>query len=360
MTAAGAAANRVSTDELTALAGEIAALARAGMPLEAGLSSLKSDLPRRLGNATSEVAARLERGESLTQALATIHSPGSPLLLAVVEVGLRSGRLPAAVEQLTQVTQMRAELRKQSLLALIYPIVVVAIACAVVVLFAMAVLPRMAEAFGSLRVPIDSISASLLRADSIKPAGWLGIAAAVILLAALLLWGIPALQSWVWRRPGARSWRVPVYGRLFAETQTSYFAAILALLVDHGMPLADALALAGRATGNRALTHQTHAAAERLRRGETLSSATSALTCLPVPFVWTMIAAESQGQLAGTLRRTSQTYRQRALWRADAVRTLLPVAAVVFIAGAATAMCALLLFWPWAAILRGLSDHALR
>ena len=59
----------MTLDDLIALNDEIAALVRAGVPLEAGLAELGGDLPGRLGQFATVLAQRTARGESLAQAI---------------------------------------------------------------------------------------------------------------------------------------------------------------------------------------------------------------------------------------------------------------------------------------------------
>ena len=56
------AAGSLSLEHLIALNDEIAALIRAGLPLERGLLSVGSDLPGRLGEVTRQVADGMGRG----------------------------------------------------------------------------------------------------------------------------------------------------------------------------------------------------------------------------------------------------------------------------------------------------------
>ena len=91
-------AGRISIDELAALNDEIAALVRAGVPLDRGLLGAGTDLPGGLRRITTALGKRLSRGESLPEALEAESRSIPPLYRAVVEAGARSGRLAVALE----------------------------------------------------------------------------------------------------------------------------------------------------------------------------------------------------------------------------------------------------------------------
>ena len=85
----------MTLDDLIALNDEIAALVRAGVPLEAGLAELGGDLPGRLGRFAAGLAQRTARGESLAQAITGDAGQLPPAYRAVVEAAcVRAGCRP--------------------------------------------------------------------------------------------------------------------------------------------------------------------------------------------------------------------------------------------------------------------------
>jgi len=113
----------VSLDELLALHEEITVLARSGMPLAAGLLEVATDLPGRLRGLAQQLGHHLEQGRSIDDALAQIPNV-PPFYRAVVAVGARTGRLPAALEGLTSNLRQWIELRRSIGLVSFYPLLV--------------------------------------------------------------------------------------------------------------------------------------------------------------------------------------------------------------------------------------------
>ena len=90
----------ISLDELVALTDEMAALSRAGVPFESGLAQAARDLAKRPGLMAATIAQRMQQGESLQQVMADSPQIFPPVYRAVVEAGMRSGRLSVALEGL--------------------------------------------------------------------------------------------------------------------------------------------------------------------------------------------------------------------------------------------------------------------
>ena len=118
----------ISHDQLIALCDEMAALARAGVPLEKGLVALAEDLPGRLGKITGDVGRRLELGESLDEVLGSPKLAIPPAFKAALVAGLRSGRLAVALEGVATTLRRSNKLRQLTRASLIYPLFVVALA----------------------------------------------------------------------------------------------------------------------------------------------------------------------------------------------------------------------------------------
>src|SRR5688572_3956576 len=118
------AARPVTLEQLAALSEEIAALARAGVPLDRGLRELAVDMPGRLGKIAADISRGLESGRSLEQVVDDLGSALPPAYRAVVAAGVRAGRLPAAVEGIAHTSRRIVQLRNLICLSLLYPVVV--------------------------------------------------------------------------------------------------------------------------------------------------------------------------------------------------------------------------------------------
>ena len=88
----------VSIEQLIALNDEIVSLVRGGMPLDAGLRELGQSSGGVMRRLTEALTTRMEHGASLEEALSAEQAQLPPEYRAVVTAGLRAGRLPAALE----------------------------------------------------------------------------------------------------------------------------------------------------------------------------------------------------------------------------------------------------------------------
>src|SRR5438270_10950303 len=101
----------LTLEQLAALSEEIAALARAGVPLHRGLCELARDMPGRLGKAAAAIGAKLDAGQPLDAVVADLGATLPEGYRAVIAAGVRAGRLPAALEAVARTARRVKQLR---------------------------------------------------------------------------------------------------------------------------------------------------------------------------------------------------------------------------------------------------------
>ena len=151
--------NSSTLDDLILLNREIAALVKAGIPIELGLRGMSGSVGTRLGRLSERLSRRLASGQSLPEALAEEGPAVSPVYTAVMEAGLASGNLPEALESLAESGQVIQETRRRVMLAILYPALCCVVGYAMFCLFLAVIAPQLlkaAEMFGFPRSwPMD-------------------------------------------------------------------------------------------------------------------------------------------------------------------------------------------------------------
>ena len=350
----------IQLDELIALNDEIASLVRAGVPLEHALGELSGDLPGRLGRIAAEVAQRSERGESLLDITSGQAIEMPPVYRAVVEAGLRTGRLPAALETLSGSIRRVAQTRRSVATAALYPLLVLTIAWSLFAFLTRWVVPELLSSFDQLDVPGRGLLVLMTRWGR-----WAGVwgpaVPAVILIAAVFWWLRSGRANIVQPHQAARllGW-LPWMGKMLRWSYTATFAEVLTLLVESRMPLDQAVVLAAEASGDRSAIETARQMAQAIARGESFPRADeprkkSRQQCgFPPLLTWLMMAGRRHDALLPALRHAADTYRRRAAHQAELARIFLPVLLTLTIGGTVTLLYVLALFIPYTSMLRSL------
>jgi general secretion pathway protein F len=341
----------IPIDQFIALNDELAAVVRAGLPMERSLREAASEMPGTLGTMMQLLADRMSHGESLPKALASERNRFPHVYRAVVEAGIKSGRLTAALEGIATFARIYVELRRAIGMALLYPFMVLTFAYALLVFFVLEIVPRFLEAYDFFRLQTHQVS-RLLR-ETLPY--WVAGPPALLLLIAI--WWIRsgrvmALQpAWTRRSLG---W-IPWLQGILANSRSACFSELLALLVDHEVPLPESIRLAADATGDESIMSSARDVSDAIERGDSLTSVVRSITAFPPMLRWLMVTGLERGALAQALRHSTKTYRELALHQSNVVRQILPVVLLMGVGATSAFIYCVLVFEPFTALLHQLS-----
>ncbi len=339
--------HRVPTlTDLISLNHEIAALVKAGVPLELGLRNLTSTTGSRLAELSDRLATRMASGWTLPDAIAEEGPVISPVYVAVMKVGLASGKLPEALESLAASGQMVEETRRRVFLASLYPVICLVLAYVLFCEFVTLIVPNILAAVESFP---QSWPIELLKTLH-QNRGYVTMVIPAALISFLVVTFVlrENVTRHLWQSATSFRW---VIGRSLNWAQ---FTELLALQVEQGTPLAEAFSLAADSTNDPRWQREAHTVAEKLTGGTTLVEALRSAKSLPPVVGWMLATGEKQGTLSQTLRQLTEMYRRQALRRAAIMKVWLPVVMTIVFTGIIGLTYGLAFFIPLRAFLLGL------
>lgn len=334
----------ISLEDLIALNEEIAALVRAGIPLEVGLG-YGGNAPKKLRKITDRLRREMEQGNALPDALRKCGADLPASYLAIVEAGLKSNRLSDALISAAAFARTLLEMQRSLRTSLVYPTLVLCIAYGFFLLMLNDLLPRLTQ----MLIDAHSTPGRLLNGlEFLSHSMWYwGPALPLIgLLAAIWLGLVPLGAT---RRPAVLLDRLrflPWLRRIVGDVQSASFCHLFSLLVERGVPLPEALEASGSASADDRLAQECRQIAVELRKGLPLQQALQTSRRLP-PFTrWMLSTGQTQGALPSVMATLTDVYRLRAQSRIELFRMSAPLILTLVLGGGAVAVYALLLFVP--------------
>ena len=238
------AGGKLSGAETAELSRQIAGLTGAGLPLAHGLQALGEELPRgRLRRSMNELAATLESGATLDEALHEQKDRIPPHLRGLVIAGLKSGRLGDTLSRFSEYVAIGTELERRLWLNLAYPILTVGAAMSLFCFVCVILVSRFEAIYKDFNIPLPGMTIALITIARIVNTAWAptvviaGVVVFVWLVGRLLL--TPPIRR-------AVASRLPVIGRVWRATSLAEFCHLLALLLEEPVALARGPAVDGR------------------------------------------------------------------------------------------------------------------
>jgi general secretion pathway protein F len=316
--------------ELTIFTRELATLIKAELPTDEALRivALQPTVGSRTRAAARAALGRVMEGKSLSEALALAGPAFPEIYWRTVAAGEASATLGTALEDLARYLERGGEIRAKLVSALIYPAILLAAAAVAVGVVMAVLLPTIAPLFKDAGKDPPAMIRLLLDTQSWLAANWVQ---AMAVLAAYLVGLLLILRNGAVRLSVDRAaLRLPIAGTLIGARETARFTRTLATLMRSGVPMLEAMRVAGGVLGNRAFASAVREAADEVKEGSTLSAPLLKSGVFSELAMRLVSVGERTGQLETMLMRTAEIYEdslQRQLLRLTGLVT--PVLTIV-------------------------------
>ena len=319
----------------------LADLLDSGLPVSRALHTFEGLAPKAWRDQVPHLRQEIREGRTLASALDSSPLAIPPLVIGIVQSGESGSGLASAIRRAADLTEASAEMRAALRAALAYPMVVALAGVLAIAVLITVVLPRFATILADLGQRLPASTRLVLHIAAVAHAAIVPFALAVGF--AGVSW-----RAWVQSSIGLEQWHrlllgVPLVGTLRQSAATARAAMSLSSLLASGVPIAPALGLAARASGDAAMQARIHAAKERITSGESLSGALEACDASTRTAISLIKAGEESGSLASMLEHAARIEQKRVdqVVR-TAVRMLEPILLLTFASVVALIAAALL------------------
>ena len=305
----------------------MAALLPVGMPLAPALNAASGVASGDVRAALHEVRARVERGDTLSSALAEHRRLFSPLYVGLIRAGERSGDIDAAFARLADQLERDEQLRGKVLSAAIYPMLLATAGSVAVTVLLFFVLPRFVTLLEGSGAKLPRSTATLLAFSSVLHRAW-----PVLLMIPLL---VAAFAAWVANSDeGRRVWSkillsLPGVSTLRRYALAGRFARLVGVLLGGGAPLLTALDDTIESIGDPVARADAVRIRTRVREGTSLRNAVSEGTLFPPMLAQLIGVGEDAGQLRVFLMKAADIFEERTERATQRLATLAEPAMIV-------------------------------
>ena len=294
----------ISPTDLALLTRQLSTLSRAGLPLDEATSTVarQSEKPR-LKSLMLGVRARVMEGHSLAEGLGKFPHVFPELYRATVSAGEQAGHLDNVLERLADYTEARQLLTQRIQLAMFYPAILTVMSILVVAALLGYVVPQVVTVFEDMGQTLPLMTRILI-----------GISDFLRDYFAIMFVGIITLITiviYVLRKPGPKHQfhnfilKVPAIGRFVRGVNTARFSRTLSILAASGVPVLEALRIAGQVISNLPMREAVSQAAHKVREGAPLARSLEQSGYFPPMMVNLIASGEVSGKLEEMLERAA-------------------------------------------------------
>ena len=336
---------------------QLAAITKAGIPLERGLRQLAGDVgSKSMRKLIDAIAGELEAGVSIEEAFEKRQKAFPALYGRILKAGVETGRLSEMLTSLNRHLEMANQTRRIIFEAMAYPAVILALGAVVITGVFLLIIPQFKPVLEEMvegRLPALTLL-FLNMAKNVVPF-WTGVGlliAAVIAVFALLS-SFPAGR----RFKESLFLKVPVIGRVYHSSVLSRMAEAMAMMVAAGCDMPACLRLASGATGSAKLLLEGETLASQIEEGANILEAGQFCRMIPGLFLYSVQLGTQRNELQDNLYSLGQMYAEQArCGQARLQAILLPV--MLIVVGGILALTILAMFLPMIQVIEGLGGAA--
>ncbi|WP_197168057.1 type II secretion system F family protein [Neorhodopirellula pilleata] len=292
----------------------------------------------------SEIAKKIETGESLSQSLASYPAMFSDVERNLIRSGEEGGFLADAVENISQMRDWQHQLTNHVCGAVAYPLLLISVASLLVPAVLIFLVPKLEPIFESLRrdEQLPWPTATLLKLSSLTQLyGTTVVGLLLIILVSGYLF-IPRKRMIETRDRSIL--RVPLMGVLVREFLLARFCRVLGTLLQNKVQVIRSFEIASKVIGNQHLTRAISAVSDDIAAGRLLTDALERSHEMPSDCIAMLGVAERSNRLDSVLIRVSYQLEARTNRRLEMmVKMIEPVLLLVMAAFVGFVVLALLL-----------------
>jgi type IV pilus assembly protein PilC len=348
----------VPRKQLVTFTRQLSTLQDAGLPILRSLQILEQQLrPGLLKAVVGGVGDDVESGGTLSDAMSKFPKAFDKLYVNMINAGEVGGVLDLILTRLADFMEKAAKLKKKVIGAMIYPIVVIAIAAGVVSMIMIVVIPKFVSIFASFGAKLPGITQVLLGFST-----WFGLdyGWAYLLVGPV---GFVFLMKLIRLSEGGRFvtdtilLKIPIVGGIMGKTAIARFTRTLGTLISAGVPILDALNITKETCGNAVYTRALTKVHDAIREGESMADPLRAAKVCDALVVNMIDVGEETGDLDKMLIKIADNYDSDVdVLVGSLISILEPVMVVVL--GGIVGFIVVALFAPMISLIETISSPA--
>lgn len=308
---------------------QLATMIKSGLPITQGLGILREQTKnKKLKEAVERISHGLDSGSSLHRMLGEYPEIFDRLYVSLVRAGEVSGQMGEILEDLGNVLEQENEFKAKVKGALIYPVIVLFVMAAVMVVMMVFVIPQLSELYIDLDVELPFMTRVFMSASDIFLKFWW---MTPIILGSVFL-GYKYFANTLQGRYmiDETKMKLPVFGQLMFEAQLTSFTRTFSLLMSAGISMLDALDIAGETLKNIHLREAVAQSSKLVEKGQQLSETFRHNPIFPTLMSEMVAVGEQTGKVDEVLLKLSSYFEGLTTKRTENLSTAMePIIIVI-------------------------------
>lgn len=301
---------RIPINCLLLAVNQLAVMVHNGIDLVEALDSVASSAKNpNLAAQLEDIRDEIREGNSLSTAMRN-YGPGfPPSMSALIAAAESAGEVPSALRRVSTMLAGEAQMRSTIVGAMIYPVILCAVAMIVMLAMIFGVLPQFGKVFSDMGREVPLLTEVMLGIGAFARERWywLAIGVGVVVGCCVFFRKHPTVIQF-------RDWALlnaPVFGVAYRPLACGRMLRLLGSMVGGGVPLLEAVRLTRDSLQNSYFVEMLDDVEDQIVSGGTMSVALEEYSFLPGEAAQMVRTAERTGKLADVLGDCGKFYEEQ-------------------------------------------------
>lgn len=324
---------KISNKRLLTFMHQMALMIRSGISLSVAMAVMcDTEKDKNMLRILQEITANLYNGITLSQSLSSFKTFPT-VYVNIIQTGEANGRLDEAFDKCVSLLKKEITLKNKIKGAMIYPIFLLILTIALIIVMSIVVLPAfkdLFESFGSELPIMTQITMGI--SDVLLHYGWLVVLIIVAIVVTLRILYKKNYSFCMWW--STFQLKIPIIGEVLRLNQLTRFANMMATLTSSGVNILYSLELSRDVVGNKFMSDCLNQVIEDVRIGTPINISLSRYPKAFDPLFVSMIrVGEESGMLSDSLNKMADMYEEQATDATQRMTDAMTPAMTIIIAG---------------------------
>jgi type IV pilus assembly protein PilC len=322
---------KVSKKEVLMITRQFLAMLTAGFSIIKAFKVMgQKNRNRTLKKALLKIHDDIEQGQALWVALSQHPKVFSGIYINMIKAGEMGGTLETVLKNLSHHLEREQDINAKIKAASIYPLIITLMALLVIFFIISFIMPAFVNVFASAGAEIPLPTQLLLNLGLFLNKYWIALLLAIIAIALIH-------RIWIQTNPGKQFTdkfllRLPLWGTFLSRIIAAHFARIMAILLQAGIPILQALEVAGGVVGNEVVIQAIRQAGREISEGKSISVPLEATAIFDTMFAQMIAIGEESGSLDSMFAQIADYYEQEVIYTINILLAAVEPVMIIFVA----------------------------
>ena len=323
----------VTSENVTIFSRQLATLLKAGLPLLRSLEVIgRQEKNPYFKDIVDNLADAVRTGNKFSDGLQQHPKVFDKLYINMARAGEAGGVLDVVLDRLATFQEKAMKTTNKVKSAMVYPIVILTVALAIVVILMIFVVPQFQKIFSDMLngAPMPALTQTIIDISDFMKQNYIATLGIVIAV-------IAVVKIFFKTKVGIRLWdiaglRLPKFGDLVMKSTVARFTRTFGTLLASGVPILEALNITRGTIKNSVISDALLRVHDRVRDGEPLATPLDQQKIFPTMVTSMVEVGEETGQLSEMLNRIADNYDEEVDNAVGGITSVIEPIMIVFLA----------------------------